>query len=193
MTVFIPGEVIKVFTDKKGEEVILRLPEWTDLDELLEYINELSKEQTFINFCGEEITRDQEIEYLKGVLEKSEKRQGVYLVVEAKGKIVGTSAVEQNLTDINRGKHIGKFGISLKKDYRERGIGKVLAQTAITEAKERIPGLRLIILDVFEPNQIGQDLYRKLGFVQFGRLPAGIWHIDKYVDKIKMYLKVGGE
>jgi RimJ/RimL family protein N-acetyltransferase len=193
MPAFIPGEVVKVFTDKQGEEVILRHPEWTDLDDLLEYINELSKEQTFINFCGEEITRDQEIEFLKGVLEKSEKQQAVYLVAEAKGRIIGTSAVEQNLTDINRGKHVGKFGVSLKKDYRRRGIGKALSQTAIIEAKERIPGLRLIILDVFEPNQIGQDLYRKLGFVQSGRLPGGVWHIDKYVDKIQMYLKVGGE
>jgi hypothetical protein len=50
MSNFIPGKVIKTFITKKDTEVTIRYPKWEDLDEMTRYINEISKEDTFVTF-----------------------------------------------------------------------------------------------------------------------------------------------
>ena len=48
-----PGKVIFEGKTKKGLPVALRYPKANDLADLLNYINTISKEQTFIQFQGE--------------------------------------------------------------------------------------------------------------------------------------------
>lgn len=68
-------------------------------------------------------------------------------------KLVGLANVDRNKDNRKRGEHIGIFGISVDKEYRGEGIGFQLAKTIIDEARGNLNGLKMIILDVFSPNQ----------------------------------------
>lgn len=46
---FTTGKIIKKFKTKKGKEIVIRYLKWEDLDELTRYVNDLSKEDTFVN------------------------------------------------------------------------------------------------------------------------------------------------
>ena len=65
----------------------------------------------------------------------------------------------------------------------------ILAKTAINEAKKKMFGLQIMILDVFSINKIALKLYQKLGFREYERLKRGIIYKGKYIDKIKMVLR----
>ena len=96
------------------------------------------------------------------------------------------------MRDPNRGamKHEGVFGISVLKDYRGKGLGKLLMKLALDEAIKNLPNLRIITLGVFSTNDLAKEMYKNFGFIEFGRLPEGIFHRGKYIDHIYMYKKV---
>ena len=84
--------------------------------------------------------------------------------------------------------HLGEFGISLSSDIRGQGIGKLLMSLVISEAKKN---LKLKInLSCFSSNKIAQHLYQSLGFVEYGRLPKGLFYQDQFIDEILMYKTV---
>lgn len=55
---FQPGKIVKTFTSKSGKKIVIRYPQWKDLNQLTEYINKLSAEDTFTTFSGEKITKE---------------------------------------------------------------------------------------------------------------------------------------
>ncbi|MFN4212837.1 MAG: GNAT family N-acetyltransferase [Microgenomates group bacterium] len=183
---FIPGKVVKTFVTKKGKEVIIRYPKWEDLDQLTFYINKLSVEDTFILFSGEKITKEEEGKTLANWFLAMEKGDKVVLGCFYQEKLVGIANVDRNLDKRKRGRHIGGLGISVAEEFRGEGIGFVLAKTIIEEAKKKIAGLKMIILDVFEINKVAQNLYKKLGFIEYGRLKGGILYKGNFIDEQKM-------
>ncbi|MCR4263111.1 MAG: GNAT family N-acetyltransferase [Candidatus Roizmanbacteria bacterium] len=184
-----PGEIIKTFTSKSGEEVILRYPKKEDLDELLFYINELSKEDTYIRFSGEVISRDSEKKFLDKTVDNIMKGDAVMVCAFINNHLIGVSGIERNTENKQRSRHIGDFGISLRKDFRGNGIGRVLLQTVLAESK-KLPNLAMTALSVFATNIAAQKLYISGGFIIYGRLPGGVLHRGKYVDLISMYKKL---
>ena len=55
---------------KTGKEILIRYPETGDLEEMLNFINELSDERTFIRYQGEHETLESEKKYLESRLEE---------------------------------------------------------------------------------------------------------------------------
>lgn len=55
---------------------------------------------------------------------------------------------------------------------------------------EKIKNIKIIELEVFGNNPIAKKLYEKLGFAEYGRLPSGIEHREKFVDAVMMYKKI---
>ncbi len=45
----------------------------------------------------------------------------------------------------------------------------------------------MIILNVYGKNLKAQNLYKKIGFKECGRLKKGLLYKGKYIDDIKMY------
>jgi len=148
------------------------------------YINKLSVEKTFIDFQGEEISLKEEKEYLKDELKRIKNLQSVLLLVILDSKIIGLSNI-----DLGEGSssHEGIMGISILKEYRNDGIGKILLIKTIKEAEKNLKNLKLITLNVFDNNQIAYDMYIKLGFSEFGRLPNGVKYKGNYYDRIFMF------
>ena len=87
-------------------------------------------------------------------------------------------------------KHLGLFGITIKKRWRDKGIGKKLMEVTIKEAKHKLTGLKIIILSVFANNPKAIKMYQRFGFRKYGLLPKGVYLKDRYVDNINMYLPI---
>jgi RimJ/RimL family protein N-acetyltransferase len=100
MSQFIPGQpVVSFFLESSDEEVVIRYPRWEDLHDLHVFINELSSEDTYISFSGEEISLEEEADFLLNWYKKMEFGDGVYLVCELHEKIVGACEISRNEED----------------------------------------------------------------------------------------------
>ncbi len=171
---------------KKGNHIIIRYPNKDDARAMCNYINTLSKEQTFIRFQGEEVSLENETKYLNSQLEKIEKKQAVQLLVFFGNQLIGISGIDmKDKTE----SHEGSFGISIAKEFRGEGIGKKLMELVIEEAKNNLSQLKIITLGVFGNNPLASAIYKKFGFKEFGTLPEGILHKGEYINHVYMYKK----
>ncbi len=186
MSHFTPGQNVGKYQTQDGEDILLRYLQWNDLEELQNYINKLSSENTFITFSGEQHTLEQEMEFLTNVFAMSEQENLVFLAAEYDQHIIGLCEVRRHLRNKKRELHVGTFGLTIAKTYRGKGIGEQLARTTLNTAQKTMSGLRLIQLQVYQPNVVAQKLYRKLGFRKVGTIPQGIYFRGKYVDSILM-------
>ena len=179
-----PGEIVYTGTSKKGNPLVIRSIQKGDENIMADYINSISQEKTFVRFQGETISLNEETKYVEDQLIKLEKNETVQLLVFCHEKLIGVS-------DLNMGerveKHVGIFGISLLREYRGEGVGKLLMELVIKQAEKHIPYLHIISLSVFSNNLVATEMYKNLGFVQYGSLPKGILHQGKYVDHNHMY------
>lgn len=172
---------------KKGNDIIVRYPRMGDQDEMAHYINALSKEQTFIRYQGETISLEEETKYLTKLLEHIEKKQEVSLLVECNSRIIALSSIGMQ-DKVHQ--HIGLFGISVAKDYRGEGVGKLLMEQVIKESIKQLPLLKIIMLHVFANNPLAESLYTSFGFIQYGLLPKGVFYKGDYVDLKYMFKEV---
>lgn len=181
------GQIIFEGKTKLGELYSIRYPQEGDAQMICDYINTLSREQTFIRFQGEQLSLEDETKYLNGQLEKISDQKTVQLFVVCDTKVVGIAAID--LKDKTES-HEGVLGISIAKEIRGEGIGKELMRLILEEAEKNLSQLRLITLGVFGDNQLAQKMYVSFGFQEYGRLPGGSRHKDQFVDHIYMYKKV---
>jgi RimJ/RimL family protein N-acetyltransferase len=182
-----PGKIVYQGKTKKGKDITIRHLRKDDLHDLTEYMNIISKEQTYIRFQGEQITEEEEKKYIDDFLQKMEKSEAVKLLVFYDKKLVGVADI--SLFD-KTSNHVGRFGITIAKEYRGEGIGKLLMNLVIEGGKKNMPNLKIIELGVFGNNGIACSMYERLGFTRFGLLPKGVKHRDQFVDHIYMYKNV---
>lgn len=173
-----------------GRSVIFRYLEGEDAVGLCGYINKISTENTFIRYSGETISLEEEQEYVDDLIKKYREGHAVSLVAELDGQIVGHCSLSRNQELKKKGRHIGSIGISVASDVRGKGVGEKLMSLVIAEAKHHIKGLHIIELTVFAVNNVARNLYKKLGFLEYGALPRGYYYKGEYVDKVLMYLPV---
>jgi len=172
---------------KSGKEIIIRYPVISDLEKMLNYINTLSDEKTFITYQGERETLENEKKYLEKRLQDIKNNKAVHLLVFCNKELIAASVIHM---DNRTGKHLGTLGITVIKNFRGEGVGKILLKLIEEEALKNIPNLRIITLKVFSQNNIALDLYKKDGFIQYGLLPDGIFRNESFEDEVLMYKKV---
>ncbi len=172
-----------------GHRVIVRYIEATDVVQLRDYINQLSREKTFITLQGEQISLEEEKKYIEDSLKKISNKSVVKLVLEVDGKIVGTA-------DVTLGQrthtHVGYMGLSIDVSVRGKKLGRLLFESLMTEAKKQLPGLRVFQLSVFENNIPARKLYESCGFTVAGTLPNTINHMGGYVHELLMVKQLVG-
>ncbi|MDD2482759.1 MAG: GNAT family N-acetyltransferase [Candidatus Shapirobacteria bacterium] len=181
------NKIIHTAITKTGKTVSFRYPTIDDAEILMNYINKISAEKSFILLQGEQQSLEEETKWLKDKLEKIDKNKCVYFLGFIDNNLVATAEI--TLGSFVK-KHIGSFGICVAKKYRGEGIGKILMDSVIKESIKNIKDLKIIELEVFANNPIAQELYKKMGFIEFGRMPEGIKHKDNFIDAILMYKKV---
>lgn len=174
-------------TSKSGRKFIVRYPEISDSDDLLNYINTISLEKTYITFQGEQLTLDEEIKYIQKTIDLRTEHKAATLIVVCDDKIIGSAEIDLGRRNES---HVGTLGITVAKDFRGDGIGKQYMQALIDEAIKTLPALRVIKLIVFANNLIARELYKKLGFIECGTLPEGLLYKGEYIDQIEMFQKI---
>lgn len=172
---------------KTGKDILVRYPQASDAKEMLEFINTLSDERTFIRYQGEHETLESETTFLKGRLDAIENKKAVHLLAFCEEKLIGGTDIHM-LDKTER--HIGVFGLVVHKNYRSFGVGEILMNLVLEEAKKELPNLKLVTLHVYEPNIIAQNLYKKMGFKEYGMLPEGVYRRGTFENAILMYKKV---
>lgn len=181
------GKIILKTKSRSGKEIIFRYISLDDYKAMADYINTISDEKTFITYQGEKMTHESEEKFAENELKRIENHEAIMLLALCDDKIIGVSGIDLKPRVEN---HVGIFGITIAKEFRGDGIGKMFMQLAIEEAIKQMPTLKIIILGVFSNNPIAQSLYKKMGFVEYGNLPNGMKHRNEFVDHLEMYLNV---
>jgi len=172
---------------KKGREIIIRYPEIGDVENLCNFINTLSDEKTFLTYQGEHENLKSEGKYLKERLKDIKDKKVVHLLAFYGDEEIGSCDLKM---EEKTEKHIGVFGLAVAKNFRGEGIGKMLMGLTEEEAKKNIPDLKVETLQVYSTNSIARDLYKKMGFTEYGILPEGIGRLGKFEDSVLMYKKL---
>ena len=155
-----------------------------DAPAMLEFINALSEERTFVLFQGEQLSLEQEEAWLEGRLAEVIDCRGISLGAFLGTRAIGsTSIIAKPLAE----RHVGVFGLSVSHDFRGLGLGAALMDAVIEESEKRLQDLRIIELGVFASNELARKLYESRGFEEFGILPAGVQHRNEFVDHVLMY------
>lgn len=177
-----PGQLIALHDTPQGS-VQIRYPHSEDAQGMLEYINALSAERTYITLQGEQFELEDEEDFLFTRLEEMALGKTVTLLATLGNRVVGITHIAQH-PRIEQ--HVAGFGISVAKEFRGCGLGNAIMTHVIAEAERVIGGLRIIVLDVYSANEPGINLYRKHGFEEYGRLREGILHNGIYLDRVLM-------
>jgi len=93
---------------------------------------------------------------------------GASIVAVVDARIVGHAELARHA---GRRSHAGSVAVSVHDAWQGRGIGRLL-MSALLDTADSWLGLRRLELEVFADNAAAVALYRKLGFVEEGRLRA---------------------
>ncbi|KKP85993.1 MAG: GCN5-related N-acetyltransferase [candidate division CPR3 bacterium GW2011_GWE2_35_7] len=180
------GKLIKQFVSKSGKEITLQVVEDNDLQLLLDFINRLIQEDTYIyRETDSPVTLDEERLWLSKTLEDIARNDQFYFVAKADNKIVGVGNIVRGWM---REREQGTFRMSIDKNYRDQGLGAEMTQVAIDSAKNM--GLRILKAWIFADDEKAVYLAKKMNFIEAGRLPQSIYFKEKYIDEILFFRKL---
>jgi RimJ/RimL family protein N-acetyltransferase len=178
-----------------GPPMIVRELKWGDFDGLLEtyyhlYDERAAGEPIGISLFGERPTLADEVTWFANLFRRSIDRELIVVVAEEDGRPVGSCTI-QPISPRRDGElgHVGELGILVDHRYRDRGVGRALMVRALEQARGEF---EIVRLGVFADNTRAIELYRRLGFVLYGRLPCGIRRGERYIDEEFMYLSTAG-
>ena len=159
----------KTVTLKDGRKCTLRNGEENDGQAVLTNFI-LTHEQTdyLLTYPDENtMTAEQEGRFLQ---ERTDSDNGIELLAEIDGAVVGLAGFGA-VGSKEKLRHRADFGISVDRQYWKLGIGTALMNACIECARKA--GYEQIELSVVAENEPAIAMYRKAGFVEFGRNPKG--------------------
>ncbi|MBR3978940.1 MAG: GNAT family N-acetyltransferase [Oscillospiraceae bacterium] len=137
-----------------------------DAAEILRYLKQIGAETDNLTFGAEGLpfTTESEAAYIRQMENSCD---AIMLLAKENGKIVGDASLSRLP---RRMKHRGDLGVSVLKEYWNRGIGSQLLLEIINFAKEN--AFEVIDLQVRSDNLPAIHLYEKFGFKKIGMHPV---------------------
>ncbi len=102
------------------------------------------------------------------------------------GTLVGSAAVAWPSKFSSSRHKTNLWGVFVSPAHRGKGFGRVLVSVAVDHAFGN--GVRRVNLQVFVPNLEAVQLYKSMGFVEYGREPEAVYLNGSYHDGIHMSL-----
>lgn len=167
---------------KDGSSVILRYPVVEDADKLRQFINAIVNEDTYI-LLNQEQSENDEKAHIAAMISLMHQDMAVKICAFDGERIVAAVDITRHHYKQN---HVGRFGISISSEYRGKGLGRIMMVEGLEQAKEHL-GLKMMKLSCYAENIPGQNLYKSLGFTEYGRLPEAIQYKGKLVDQLNFY------
>ena len=175
----------KIILLKDGRKYCLRNGTENDAHEVLDVFNLTHAETDYLLTYPDEnsFTVEQEGAFLKA---KTESSNEIEIVAVVDGKIAGTAGIDA-VGNKYKTKHRAEFGIGIAKEFWGLGLGRALTEACIECAKEA--GYTQLELDVVSDKASALSLYKKVGFVEYGRNPKGFnSRISGYQELVYMKL-----
>ncbi|MGN0545103.1 MAG: GNAT family N-acetyltransferase [Acutalibacteraceae bacterium] len=154
---------------KNGKECCLRNGTERDGQAVLENFNLVHAQTDFLLSYPDENSFDAEMEsrFLK---EKSESENEIEIIAVVDGAVVGTAGIEA-VGAKYKVRHRAELGISIAEEFWGLGIGRELTDACIECAREA--EYTQLELSVVAENTRAVTLYKKAGFIEYGRNPKG--------------------
>ena len=159
----------KTITLKNDKTAVLRNGTAADGTEIYRLFYETHAETDFLLSYPEENshTEKQEADFLKKMEESA---NGIEILAIVDGHAVGTACIEA-VGSKYKVRHRATFGITVSKAYWNLGIGRALTNACIECAKHA--GFTQLELTAVAENTRAINLYKSVGFLEFGRNPKG--------------------
>lgn len=154
---------------KNGGTVILKSPSEDDWQKMIDYIKCVSSETPYLLRTPEECSDTEESE--KAFINRYNKSENECMITVFDGDtVVGNCNL--NIKNRKKVRHRAELGIGLRKSHYSLGIGTTL----ITELSvlARKAGCTQLELTYVNGNVRAENLYKKCGFVEVGRMPDGV-------------------
>lgn len=172
---------------KDGRQALIRNGVAADGPAVYDNIIETHLETDYMLSYPDESTFNGETE-AKLLEDKTASDKEVELVAFVDGKVAGSAGIS-SIGDKYKIKHRADFGISLLKEYWGLGLGSALMEACIECARKA--GYLQIELEAVAENDRALALYKKMGFVEFGRNPRGFnSRISGYQELVYMRLEL---
>lgn len=164
--------------------ITIRKATCDDAAEILQYLKQIGAETDNLTFGAEGLpfTVESEAAYLRQMENSCD---AIMLIAKESGKIVGDASLSRLP---RRMKHRGDLGVSVLKEYWNRGIGSQLLLEIIQFAKQN--AFEGIDLQVRSDNRSAIHLYEKFGFQKIGTHPAFFKIDGEEIAFDYMYLKI---
>lgn len=164
-------EYSRIVTLRNGTQCCLRSGTEADAQAVIDNFNLTHGETDYLLSYPDEnsFNVEQEGKFLK---EKAESKNEVEILAVVNQTVVGTAGVDAVGTKFKL-RHRAEFGVSVAEEYWGLGIGGALLDACVECA--RAAGFAQLELDVVADNSRAISMYRKAGFVEFGRNPRGFY------------------
>jgi GNAT superfamily N-acetyltransferase len=91
-------------------------------------------------------------------------------IVRVDGQLAGAYYVKPNF--VGRAAHIANAGYFVLEPFRRRGLGRSLVEHSLQEARRL--GFDAMQFNLVFASNPARSMYRRLGFVEIGRIPAAV-------------------
>lgn len=177
----------QIFTIKNNQQLLIRTATQEDALTVIQIFNQTHAETDYLASYPDETSFTQESEGLF-LQNKADSQNEVQLLAILNNKAVGLAGIT-SLGNSFKLKHRADLGISVLKDYWGQSIGTTLLNACIKCAKQA--GYKQLELEVIADNTNAINLYKKAGFVEYGRNPRGFYsRTSKYQELVYMFLKL---
>jgi RimJ/RimL family protein N-acetyltransferase len=113
-------------------------------------------------------TADQQRSYLASL----SGREVFHVAMDASGHLIGYQSLDLYSPILPSMAHVGQLGTFLLPPWRGRGVGRALFDATLQFAAGA--GYRKLVIQVRASNVSAQTFYRRLGFIECGRLHAQV-------------------
>jgi len=123
-------------------------------------LDEICREEKYLAF-----TEAPPLEAVKQFTEESILNGGIHYLLIDEENVIGWCDIVRS--QIKGFMHSGRLGMGIKNEFRNKGLGKLLLEKVISEAKEK--NFLRIELEVYVQNSNAINLYEKSGFIFEGK------------------------
>jgi RimJ/RimL family protein N-acetyltransferase len=148
-----------------GEVITIRTAQPEDSENLIEAVKAYFRTTDFFLMTPAEFNPTLEME-TAWIRDFKDNPDSLLLLATQNGKIIGN--IDLTANPRKKLQHTALIGMGILGEWRNKGVGTVLMQEAISWATFKSK-LEILWLQVFATNEAAIKLYRKMGFLEEGR------------------------